>query len=122
MASGQNSKIPEQKILMPGVDINLFRPAGSRTIRAPAARPCRQVQLGDDQISYRFETDFVACITEKSGLELRRKRAGKGSGLSQVSNLNRLCRVSLQAPQFLVLNDWRPEACNVSIMTDQRPT
>ena len=25
----QNSKIPEQKILMPGVEINLFRPAGS---------------------------------------------------------------------------------------------
>jgi len=24
----QNSKIPEQKILMPGVEINLFRPAG----------------------------------------------------------------------------------------------
>ena len=27
-ACGKNSKIPEQKILMPGVEINLFRPAG----------------------------------------------------------------------------------------------
>jgi hypothetical protein len=28
VAVWQNSKIPEQKILMSGVEINLFRPAG----------------------------------------------------------------------------------------------
>jgi hypothetical protein len=37
----QNSKIPEQKILMPGVEINFFRAAVSRTVRASAARPFR---------------------------------------------------------------------------------
>jgi hypothetical protein len=54
----------------------------------------------DSNFQYAEAVKLVVAPTGKSGLELRRKRGREGAGLSQVSNVNRLCHASLQAPQF----------------------
>ena len=88
----QNSEIPEQKILIPGVEINLFRPAGSRTVRAPAPRPSQQVQLGDDLVRPAAAGGKIACF---------RGRAVVDCGLSKAAAARQFSTTAKAVATFL---------------------
>jgi hypothetical protein len=72
--------------------------------------------------NFQYAEAVKLVVAPKVVWKLRRKRGREGAGLSQVSNVNRLCHASLQAPQFFGVKRLETRSLQCSDDEDPRPT